>query len=125
MDRVAGNVVVLACAASAGVHAALTPHHLEESAWLGAGFAVAAVALFAGALRFTADEVSTVEAVAVALLLVALIAGYAVSRSAGLPPSGEVEPVDVVGMATQAIQAGGLVALLAATQRTRRKESLA
>src|SRR5215213_3469350 len=123
MDRVAGNVVVLACAASAGVHAALTPHHLEESAWLGAGFAVAAVALFAGALRFTADEVSATEAVAVALLLVALIAAYAVSRSAGLPPSGEVEPVDVVGMATQAIQAGGLVALLAATQRTRRKES--
>jgi len=108
------------------VHAALTPHHLEEIPLLGIGFGVAAVCLFAGALRFTRDEVSSLAAVAVALLLVALIAAYAVSRTVGLPLSHtEVEPLDVVGIATQAIQVGGLAALLAATHHIRRKESLA
>jgi drug/metabolite transporter (DMT)-like permease len=125
MDRVAANAVAVACAASAGVHVALTPHHLEEDPLLGIGFAVAAVCLFAGALAFTRDEVPWIAAPAVAVLLAALMTAYAISRSVGLPlPGAEVEPLDVVGIATQAIQSAGLLALVALSHHTRRKESL-
>jgi len=125
MDRVACNVVALTCAASAGVHAALTPEHLGEEPLLGIGFAVAAVCLLTSALAFARDEVPAVAAPATSLLLVAVMAAYVISRTVGLPlPDAEVEPLDVVGVATQVIQASGLVALLAVSHHTRRKESL-
>jgi drug/metabolite transporter (DMT)-like permease len=125
MDRVARNAVALTCASSAGVHAALTPHHLEEDPLLGAGFAVAAVCLLAGALAFTRDVVAPITAAAVSVLLVALMTAYVVSRTAGLPlPGAAVEPLDAVGMTTQAIQAGALLALLAVSHQNRRKESV-
>jgi hypothetical protein len=115
MDRVVDrNAVALACAASAGVHAALAPEHLEESAVLGAGFAIAAVCLLAAAVAFAAKPVpAPIAAPLTAALLVALIAAYVVSRTAGLPvPGGEVEPIDGIGVATQAVQIAGLAGAL-------------
>ena len=42
-----GDVVILACAVSAGIHAALVPEHFAEGTGAGVGFAVAAVLLTA------------------------------------------------------------------------------
>jgi drug/metabolite transporter (DMT)-like permease len=83
MERIAGNVVGLACAASAGVHAALTPAHLEEAPLLGIGLAVAAVCLLTGALAFSREEAPTGAVPAVSVLLIAatgLLALVAVSH---------------------------------------------
>jgi len=44
-------VVLIACAFSAGIHFALMPSHADESAALGAGFAVAGLLLLAFGLR--------------------------------------------------------------------------
>jgi hypothetical protein len=113
----ARNVVAACCAASAGVHAALVPEHLEEHAVLGTGFAVAAVLSFASALAFSARRAaSPLAAPATALLLVALIGAYALSRTVGLTLIGaEVEHVDAVGVVTQVVQVGGLAAALVLT----------
>jgi hypothetical protein len=58
-ELTARNVVAACCAASAGVHAALVPAHLEENGLLGAGFAVAAVPLFAGTLALSGDRAAS------------------------------------------------------------------
>jgi hypothetical protein len=41
------DVVILACAISAGIHSALVPGHFEEGAGAGLGFVLAAVLLAA------------------------------------------------------------------------------
>jgi hypothetical protein len=41
------DVVILACAISAGIHGALVPGHFEEGAGAGLGFVLAAVLLAA------------------------------------------------------------------------------
>jgi len=111
--------VAACCAASAGVHAALVPEHLEENAVLGTGFAVAAVLLFASTLAFSRGRgVSPLAAPATALLLVALICAYVLSRTIGLTFIGaEVEALDGMGVSTQVIQAVALAAAIALTNR--------
>jgi hypothetical protein len=113
MDRlVARNALVVTCAASAGVHAALVPEHLKENAVLGGGFAVAAVCLFASAATFArARAADRLAAPATGVLLIGLIVAYVVSRTVGLPVGdGEVEAVDAFGVTTQIAQLVGLAA---------------
>ena len=111
------TVVAACCSVSAGVHAGLVPEHLRENWLLGTGFAVAAVLLLASALAFSAGRAtSSLAAPATALLLVALIGAYALSRTVGLTFIGaEVEAVDAVGVATQVAQAVALAAAVALT----------
>jgi hypothetical protein len=118
VDAGARNALAVCCAASAGVHAALVPEHLAENTILGTGFALAAVCLFASTLAFAGTRApSPAAAPATALLLVALISAYVVSRTAGVPLIGtEVEEVDAVGLTTQALQAAGLAAALVLTK---------
>ena len=118
VDAGARNALAVCCAASAGVHAALVPEHLGESTIMGAGFALAAVCLFASTLAFAGTRApSPAAAPATALLLVALIGAYAVSRSAGLTFIGaDVEPVDGMGVATQVVQAVAFAAALILTK---------
>jgi hypothetical protein len=117
LELTARNVLGACCAASAGVHAALVPEHLEENALLGKGFAVAAVLLFASALAFSGRRhASPLAAPATAVLLAGLIAAYALSRTVGLTFVGaEVETADGVGIATQVVQAVALAAAIALT----------
>jgi drug/metabolite transporter (DMT)-like permease len=116
-ELTARNVVAACCAASAGVHAALVPEHLEENALLGTGFAVAAVLLFASTLALSGHRAaSPLFAPAIALLLVALVGAYGLSRTVGLTFIGaEVEAVDGVGVATQVVQVVALAAAIALT----------
>src|SRR3954453_19100407 len=117
LELTARNVVAACCAVSAGVHAALVPEHLGEDVLLGTGFAVAAVLLFGSPRAFSGRRPVLAGApLATALLLVALMVAYVLSRPVGLPFVGtEVEPFDAVGVATQVVQAVALAAAIALT----------
>jgi hypothetical protein len=96
--------VVVACAVSAGIHAALVGEHWE--------FAPASLALvgIAAALART-DATFPLDAATVALG--GLIAAYAAAATVGIPlVHPEPEPVDGLGLATKAIEAAGLLAAL-------------
>ena len=98
--------LVIACAFSAGVHAALAPAQLDESFALGLGFIGAAALLLALGLGVYLRRGSAPLALLIALLGIALIAAYAVSRTVGLPllhPAPEA--VDPVGVGTKAVEA--------------------
>lgn len=115
------NVLILSCAISAGVHVALAPAHLEESTALGGGFALSAGLLIAVSLFLAAGgELERAAAQASAVLLTGLMVAYGVSRTVGLPVGDEgVEPVDLTGVATQFVQATGLLAALALSRAAR------
>ena len=42
LDELKADVVILACAISAGIHGALAPHHFSEGAGAGFGFVASA-----------------------------------------------------------------------------------
>jgi hypothetical protein len=103
--------LVLALASSAGIHAALVPAHAGESPPLGATFALSAVLLAAIAWRVDrAPGAATLAAAA--LLLAALLAAYVATRFVAVTPLTHAEPVDLIGVTTKLIEAGGLVLAL-------------
>ena len=91
MTRVAKrDLLIVTCAVSAGIHAALVPEHLAESAAAGGGFIAAAV-------------------VVTGLVLVGLLVSYALVVWRGLPVlHPESEPIDALAVVTKAIEALGL-----------------
>ena len=95
---------VCACTLSAAVHAALVREHLDQLA-LGSSFACAAVLLAVAAVAL-ARSGGRNESIATGVLLGALLVAdplvHAVSP----------EPVDAVGLATKAVEAGGLLSVL-------------
>lgn len=112
MNSVERDVAIVACAISAGVHAALTPSHLAESSGAGLGFLVATLALSALALALRSSASLPVSAVA-AVTLGGLIASYALAVTSGLPLlHPEPEPVDVLAVATKLVEATGVAACL-------------
>jgi hypothetical protein len=105
------DVVILACAASAGVHGALVPHHLDEGVPTGLGFLVSAVLLGAVVVALTLRPESTAAVAAAAALLAGLLVAYAAAVTTGVPVlQPEPEPVDGLALATKAIEAVGLLA---------------
>jgi hypothetical protein len=107
---IARVVVVAACAASAGVHAALVPDHLEHEPALGASFVAVAVLTLALSAALTTHPLSAAIAYLATLVLATLIAAYALSVTTGIPwLSDEPERVDSVGIATKAVEAVGLL----------------
>jgi hypothetical protein len=106
-----GDVVILACAVSAGIHGALAPAHFDEGAGAGAGFVASAVALAGVAVWLTARPASRVALAAAVAVFVGLLASYALAVTSGLPLlHPEPEPVDGLALATKAIEALGLAA---------------
>jgi peptidoglycan/LPS O-acetylase OafA/YrhL len=104
------DVVVLACALSAGVHAGLVPEHMKESPLLGVSFVAAAVLAALLAFALPRARGSVVLPGAAAVLLGGLIVAYGLSSASGLPLLGaEQEALDPLGVATKAIELTGLV----------------
>lgn len=104
-------IVTLACAASAGVHAALIGPHLAEGGLpLGGAFAVAALLLAAAALAVRQPRHDAWAPLAAAGVLALTAAAYLLSRTAGIPlliPA--AEHFDVLGAVTTAAELAGAI----------------
>jgi hypothetical protein len=107
------DVLVVAAAVSAGVHAGLAPEHLHEGAPLGASFVAAAVAAGVGVAALVLRPASLWPPRLVGALLGSLVVAYALTRLAALPPlDPDREPLDALGVCTSAIEAAGFVVAL-------------
>jgi hypothetical protein len=116
------DLVILACAISAGIHGALTPGHFDEGTGPGLGFAAATVALAGIVVRLTWRPASIWALAAAAATLSGLLASYALALTTGVPLlHPHPEPVDGLALATKAIE---IVGLLAATSLLRRRVAL-
>ena len=113
-----GDVVILACAVSAGIHGALVPDHLAEGAGPGLGFAAATAALVGLVVWLTRRPESRPALATAAATFAGLLASYALAITTGMPVlHPDPEAVDGLALATKAIEAAGL---LAATSLLRR-----
>ena len=105
------DVVILACAVSAGIHGALVPGHLDDGTGAGLGFAAATIALASLVVVLTLRPASAAALVGAAAVLIGLLGSYLLAVTAGLLVlHPEPEPVDGLALATKAIEAVGLVA---------------
>ena len=105
------EVVILACAVSAGVHAALAPQH--------ATFVPAALALIILAVGLARSPAPVLVDGAI-VVLGGLIAAYALAATTGIPlVHPDREPVTGLALATKAIEALGLLAALELKGATR------
>jgi hypothetical protein len=104
------RLLVIACSASAGFHAALIPAH-GDKAEVAVLFAASAVVLLAlgSAIERGGGEFAVAAAAAV---LLGLIAAYAASRSTVVWPLDHREPLDALGAITKLFEAVGLALAL-------------
>ena len=119
------DVVIVACAISAGIHGALVPGHFDEGTGAGLGFAAATVAL-AGLVVWLTWRPASASALAGATVTFAgLLGSYALATTTGLPVlHPDPEPVDGLALATKAIEAAGLLAASSLLWRPRVAMSL-
>ena len=106
-----GDMVILACAISAGIHGALVPGHFDEGIGAGLGFAAATIALAGFVVWLTWRPANASALAAAAVTFAGLLGSYALATTTGLPllhPA--AEPVDGLALATKAIEAAGLLA---------------
>jgi hypothetical protein len=102
--------LLVTCAFSAGVHVALAPDHLDESALLGLGFLGSAAMLLALGVGIYARPDSVRLPPLIALLCSALLAAYVASRTVGLPVLHPApEAVDPVGVITKGVEVVAVV----------------
>jgi hypothetical protein len=105
------QLLVVTCATSAGIHAALVPQHLEEELGAGLGFLAAALllAVVTGAIVWDVGR----AAVGAAAVLGGLLAVYLPATTTGMPLlHPEPEPITALALATKAIEAVGLLSAL-------------
>jgi uncharacterized protein YjeT (DUF2065 family) len=104
------DLVIVACAISAGIHGALVLGHFDEGIGPGAGFLAATVLLAAFATAITLLPASELAVAGAAFVLAGLLASYLLATTTGLPVlHPHPEPVDGLAFATKAIEAGGLL----------------
>jgi hypothetical protein len=114
------DVVILACAISAGIHGALVPDQLEEGSGPGLGFAAATVLLAGLVVALTLRPSGALALFGAAAVLGGLLVGYAAATTTGLPfLHPHPEPVEGLALATKAIEAVGLLAALNLLRRGR------
>jgi hypothetical protein len=114
-----GDVVILACAISAGIHGALMPGHFDEGTGAGLGFVAATVAL-AGLVVWLTWRPAKSALAAAAVTFGGLLASYALATTTGLPVlHPDPEPVDGLALVTKAIEAAGLLAASSLLWRSR------
>jgi hypothetical protein len=101
--------VVFACAASAGAHAGLVPEHLRTEPRVGFSFIVAVALLVVTGTALAVRPAERRLAAAAAALFAGVITAYVASRTTGIPViQPDPEAVDLVGVATNAVEAVGL-----------------
>jgi hypothetical protein len=112
------DVVILACAVSAGIHGALAPGHFGEGAGAGFGFVASTILLAALAFALTFRPASSSPLVGAVLVFAGLLVSYALATTTGLPGlHPEPEPVDGLALATKAFEVAGLAAALSLAWR--------
>jgi hypothetical protein len=120
LAEIKGDVVILACGISAGIHGALVPQHFDEGIGAGLGFVVATVALAGLVVWLTRRPANASALVAAALTFAGLLASYALATTTGLPVlHPDPEPVDGLALITKAIEASGLLAAASLLWRPR------
>ena len=120
MSPVKRDLVILACAISAGIHGALVPDHFAEGAGPGVGFVLATAVLAAVAIGITLRTSSELPVAGAAFVFAGLLASYLLATTTGLPVfHPEPEPVDNLALATKAIEAVGLLAAASLLRRPR------
>jgi hypothetical protein len=103
------DAVILACAVSAGIHAALAPEHFRVTTATGVGFVASALMLAALAVVLTRRP-SEAAFAATILVFAGLIGSYVLAVTAGIPGvHPDVDPVEGLALATKAVEAAGLV----------------
>jgi hypothetical protein len=107
------DIVIVACAISGGIHAALVRDHFEEGVGAGSGFLAAAVLLTGLLVVLTRRPGSRVAIAAAGLVLAGLLASYVLATTTGLPLlHPQSESIDGLALVTKAIEAVGLLAAL-------------
>ena len=103
------DAVIVACAISAGIHAALAPDHFRETTAAGVGFVASAVLLAAVAVVLTRRPSEAAFAAAV-VLFAGLIGSYVLAVTTGIPGvHPDIDSVEGFALATKAVEAAGLV----------------
>jgi hypothetical protein len=106
-------MLVFTCAASAGAHAGLAPAHLNGEPRLGAAFLAAVLLLVSAAAAVAARPRDRRVTGAAGLLLAGLMLAYLASRTTGIPVLDPgPEAVDAVGVATNVVEAFGVLLAL-------------
>jgi hypothetical protein len=104
------DAVIVACAISAGIHAALTPSHFAEGVGAGLGFLGAAV-LLAALVAVLRRRATGAVLLATAAVLAGLLGSYALAITSGLPLlHAQPEPVTGLALFTKAVEIAGLLA---------------
>jgi hypothetical protein len=107
------DLVILTCAISAGIHAALAPDHFREAPWAGVAFAVATALLSLLAVALTVRPGDGITFGATALVFAGLLGSYVLAVTTGVPVlHPDVEPVDGLALFTKAVEVVGLSASL-------------
>ena len=114
------DVVILACAISAGIHGALVPGRFDEGTGAGLGFVAAALALAGLVIWLSRRPCSRPALLAAVALFAGLLGSYALATTTGLPVlHPDPEPVSGLALATKAIEAAGLLAASSLLGRSR------
>ena len=113
MSGLRRDVVILACAVSAGIHGALAPAHFAEGAGAGLGFVASTILLAGLAVVLTVRPASTLPVAGAAIAFTGLLVSYGLATTTGLPGlHPQPEPVDGLALATKAFEVVGLATAL-------------